>query len=129
MPAIMSTAAQRINASVAGMTHNPLTPANPGAQQHGASVAEVVDLIPTEFGGLTHLFGGEAVPVEQFRPVQTALTDTTAIAGRLGGLVPDRLRTGAGATGALPRPASPALAEQVKATWQRVYALGRKALG
>jgi hypothetical protein len=128
MAAILSPVAQRINASTAGMTHNPLTPSNPGAQQHAASAVEVADLVPTEFGGLTHLFGGGGVPLDQFRPVSTSLPETTAVAGRLGGLVPNRLRTGSGASGALPRPAATPLRTQAAATFNRVRSRLRRAV-
>jgi hypothetical protein len=90
MASILNAAAQRINASTAGLTGVKANPSlEPGAA-HPASATEVADLIPTEFGGLTHLFGGQAAPSTQFQPVTTAKTiPTGSLPGKLGGLVPD----------------------------------------
>lgn len=92
MSGILSAAAQRVNTSVAGLTGQVSDPRQePGAPQ-SASATEVADLIPTEFGGLTHIFGGgggENTP-SQFAPVTTARdVPTGSVPGRLGGLVPD----------------------------------------
>jgi hypothetical protein len=89
----MSTAAQiaaaRINSARAGLTGPTALPENePGAPQ-GVSPVEVASLIPTEFGGLTHLFGGNAEPSTQYEPVNPSLTASGGVAGKLGGLKPD----------------------------------------
>lgn len=89
MPGILSAAAQRVNTSVAGLTGQVSDPRQePGAPQ-SASATEAADVIPSEFGGLTHLFGGENTAA-QFAPVNTAREiPTGSVPGRLGGLVPD----------------------------------------
>jgi hypothetical protein len=89
MSGIINAAAQRVNTSVAGLTGQVSDPRQePGAPQ-SASAVEVADLIPSEFGGLTHLFGGSG-EAQQFAPVQVARdVPTGSLPGKLGGLVPD----------------------------------------
>jgi hypothetical protein len=90
MAGVLHTAAQRINTSVAGLTGAVRNPSQEPGAPHPASATEVADLIPSEFGGLTHLFGGSAAPSTQFAPVNTARTiPAGSVKGRLGGLVPD----------------------------------------
>jgi hypothetical protein len=86
MPAILGPAAQRINASVAGFTH---TPEAPVSQPTGHSLAEVPELLPTEYGGLQHLFR-EGLTPGLVEPVVTALQKpTSSLRGVLGGLRPN----------------------------------------
>ncbi len=89
-------AAQRINTSVAGLTGPASDPAQePGAPQ-SVGLTEALDLVPSEFGGLTHLFGGEAAPSTQHAPVNPALEiPAGSVQGRLGGLIPDARNTAA----------------------------------
>jgi hypothetical protein len=95
-------AAQRINSATAGLTGSPTaTPVGPeravpraGGKGSGAvptaSPVEALDALPTEFGGLTHLFGGEAAPSQQYEPMTTAVTiPGGSVRGPLGGLKPD----------------------------------------
>jgi len=93
----MSTAAQiaaaRINSARAGLTGPTALPENePGAQVAKTPTEYIADL-PTEFGGLTHLFGGNEIPNSTLEPVNVSLTAPGGVAGKLGGLVPD-VRTG-----------------------------------
>src|SRR5580692_7099562 len=85
-------AAERINASRAGLTGQTSLPQNEPGAAHPASPVEVADHIPTEFGGLTHLFGGGGVVESptQFAPVNVGREiPTGSVAGKLGGLAPD----------------------------------------
>ncbi len=90
MAGVIHTAAQRINTSVAGLTGQVSDPRQEPGAPLAASATEVADLIPTEFGGLTHLFGGAAQPSEQFAPVNPGLEiPAGSVRGHLGGLAPD----------------------------------------
>jgi hypothetical protein len=92
MAGALHAASQRINDSVAGLTgqvHNPSQ--EPGAPA-AASPVEVIDHLPTEFGGLTHLFGGGglAEAPTQFAPVNVGKEiPAGSVRGVLGGLAPD----------------------------------------
>jgi hypothetical protein len=94
MAGVLNLAAQRINASTAGLTGRASIPSQePGAPQ-SATATELADLIPSEFGGLTHLFGGEAPPSTQHEPINPSVTiPAGSMRGRLGGLVPDFTNT------------------------------------
>lgn len=98
MAGVLHSAAQRINTSVAGLTGPASDPAQePGAPQ-SASLTENLDLIPSEFGGLTHLFGGSS-PEVIHAPVNPALEiPAGSVRGQLGGLAPDVRNTAAHAT-------------------------------
>lgn len=91
MPAILNTAAQRVNASVAGLTGA----AKPASQEPGAQVrttpSELIEQLPTEFGGLTHIFSGGGIDtVGSLEPVNVSRSvPVGAQPGPLGGLVPD----------------------------------------
>lgn len=109
MPSILGVAAQRINTATAGITGSPTAP-DPNVNAGGkgspevpqASPAEITNLIPTEFGDLTNLFGGEAQPSQQYEPMQTALTiPGGSVRGVLGGLKPDLSRISAKPTAAV----------------------------
>ena len=98
MAGILAAASQRLNAATAGLTGSP-TATEVGVPRAGgkgsgavpeASPAEVLYTVPTEFGDLTGLFGGEAAPSQQYEPMQTALTiPGGSVRGVLGGLKPD----------------------------------------
>ena len=94
MSAIVGVGAQKINADVAGLTSSePITPSVQGPQW-----SEIQSGIGTEYGGLSNLFGSGAI-------VDTAIVKpTTAVVGRLGGLVPDFAGGLAPGPNALPQP-------------------------
>jgi hypothetical protein len=88
--AITQLAAKRINTNVAGVTGPPALPENEPGAALVKSATEYTEDLPTEFGGLTHLFGGQAAPSAQYEPVQTAKTiPAGSVRGPLGGLKPD----------------------------------------
>ena len=93
-----------------------------------ASATELADLIPTEFGGLSHLFGGEASPT-QYEPVNPSLEiPGGSVRGRLGGLVPDFVNTSTHAVQSAEKPAATTLAP-VSATARDYVTRARKFLG
>lgn len=109
MAGVLQLAAQRINAATAGVTGSPTATetgvARAGGKGSGAvpqaSPQEVTQLLPTEFGDLTSLFGGEAAPSQQYEPMQTALAvPGGSVRGVLGGLKPDFSKVVGKATGA-----------------------------
>jgi hypothetical protein len=111
MAGALSLAAQRLNAATAGVTGSPTATetgvARAGGKGSGAvplaSPQEVTELLPTEFGDLTSLFGGEAAPSQQYEPMQTAVTiPGGSVRGALGGLKPDFSRIVSKATGSVP---------------------------
>lgn len=87
MPAILNPAARRINADVAGLTHVGGEP-NPGAPVAATPTEILHEVVPTEHGGLAHLFSDGLIP----SPTEIVSTDlvqpTGSLLGRLGGLVP-----------------------------------------
>lgn len=93
MPAIVNAAAHRLEKSTGGTATNAgnlSLPQPPVALP--TSPTELVDEVPTEFGGLTHLFGGGSVgeALSQYVPINTALEKPGgSIRGALGGLKPD----------------------------------------
>jgi hypothetical protein len=89
MPAVNIVGAERINAARAGLTGNKVDPSQESGAPLATSPTELLDQIPTEFGGLTHLFGGGSNPVAENAPVNTALTAPGGTKGPLGGRVPD----------------------------------------
>jgi len=83
-------AAQRINASRAGLTGQTALPENEPGAQVAATPTEIADLVPTEFGGLSHIFAGGETAIPSVVPVNTAKTiPSGSVAGKLGGLAPD----------------------------------------
>lgn len=90
MSGALSLAAQRINTATAGLTGKQALPVNEPGAPLPASPTEVADLLPTEFGGLTHLFGGGESSPAQYAPVNPALEIPGGSSpGKLGGLAPD----------------------------------------
>lgn len=89
MSAIIHNAAARINADTAGLTSTEAHQPTSGAP---ASFSDIVGAIPTEFGGLTHLFGGFGSGGEPtaYAPINAALEVPTAKPGIFGGLKPPR---------------------------------------
>lgn len=99
MSGVLHTAAQRLNTSVAGLTGQPSDPSQEPGARAPASAVEVANLLPTEFGGLSHLFGGEAQPSQQYAPVNPGLEiPAGSVRGHLGGLAPDVRNTATHAT-------------------------------
>jgi hypothetical protein len=88
MAGILNTAAQRINADTAGLTHTGGEP-NPG-QAQAATPAEITQsFVHTASGALDALFRQEPVPAA---PVATGTeVASTATVGPNGGLVPSAL--------------------------------------
>lgn len=90
MPAVLNAAAHKVNTDTAGVTGPPADPTQAPGAKLPASPAEVLSYIPTEFGDLTGLFGGNPGPSDQYVPVNASLTiPSGSRAGALGGLVPD----------------------------------------
>lgn len=107
MGAIGIPAAQRLNASVAGFTGHEVSPLVTDATSTGASATEALASLPTEFGELTHLFGGsEPVGSTQYAPVQTPLQAPGGIAGAYGGVKQDVRAAVSAATEAVRPPAA-----------------------
>jgi hypothetical protein len=131
MAAILNTAAQRLNADTAGLTHTGGEP-NPG-QAAAATPAEVFhSVVHTASGALDALFRQEpTMPAV----VSTAPeVPTTATPGPNGGLVPSGLShliSGAEAPSAAPGPtmatAPAVVAEQAKSMAEATKAAGRDA--
>lgn len=93
MSAIINAASHRLERATGGVATaggNLSLPQPPVAAP--TSGTELVDEVPTEFGGLTHLFGGGSLAeaAGQFLPVNVGLEKPAgAIRGALGGLKPD----------------------------------------
>lgn len=88
MPAVLGPAAQRINADVAGLTHVAADHTPPPGAPQAATAEEILHgSVPSEFGGLSHIFSDHLVEAPTF--VETAVSKpTSSLVGRLGGLVP-----------------------------------------
>ena len=94
MPAILTAASQRLNASTAGLTgYQPSHLISEPTTTH-ASATEILDTVPSEFGGLGHIFGGgggewtSGLPA----PVPTGLVSPSGVPGPLGGIKADAAR-------------------------------------
>ena len=117
-------AAQRINTSVAGLTGQVSDPAQEPGAPAAATTTELADLIPTEFGGLTHLFGGEAAPSTQHAPVNPGLEiPAGSVRGHLGGLAPDVRNTVTNAQAAIRNSNTlPAVSSTITNNWNKFRA-------
>jgi hypothetical protein len=100
MPAMLGPAAQTMQNNRPGtFTHAPESPAVATGAPSSVTLSEVVGDLPTEYGGLSHIFSDSMPAV-----VETAVsTPTDSLPGKLGGLVP-RLSSAALSSG----PAQPA---------------------
>lgn len=88
MPAIVSAASHRLGT----ITNSATGAAEPATAPHSPATAleTVQQHLPTEFGELTHLFGGEPAPSAQYEPMNPALQiPGGSRPGALGGLAPD----------------------------------------
>lgn len=124
MAGVIHTAAQRLNSSVAGLTGAVALPQHEPGAQHPTSPTELLDQLPTEFGGLTHLFGGGGLVESptQHAPVNVGrVIPAGSVKGALGGLVPDVRNTTNNAVASGRRAAVP-LAESARQTWAKARA-------
>jgi hypothetical protein len=108
MPSILTAAATRVNAATAGLTGQASIPSQEPGAPAATTPSELVELAPTEFGGLTHIFSGSSEIISGLEPVNTAKTiPTGSVPGRLGGLAPDFRKAATAAVGGAKAVASP----------------------
>jgi hypothetical protein len=92
MPGALGPAAQRINTDTAGLTH--IVEPNPGAPVGAIPHEIIAEALPTEHGGLSHLFTDNLIePTTHL--VDTGLARATnSVPGKLGGLIPQPWKPG-----------------------------------
>jgi hypothetical protein len=93
MSTAIQLAAQRINTARAGLTGQTSLPSQePGAPQSASPTEVAAHVLPTEFGELTHLFGGGSfaeTPTAQAPVNVSRVIPAGSVKGVLGGLAPD----------------------------------------
>lgn len=90
MSSILNAAALRVNTATAGLTGQASIPSQEPGAPRATTPTELIELAPTEFGGLTHIFSGSSETISALEPVNTAKTiPSGSVPGKLGGLVPD----------------------------------------
>lgn len=124
MAGVIHNAAERLNASRAGLTGAVALPSQEPGAPHPTSPTELLEQLPTEFGGLTHIFGGGGLAEAplQHAPVNVSrVIPSGSVRGQLGGLVPDVRNTTNNAV-ATARKASVPLAQSARETWAKARA-------